>query len=147
MRPVIYSPRPTASRIKLYIPYQEVEIRSQIKQVNTSYYHPQQKMWSVVNTSEKMEEIKQILHPNYEVKVEERSQTVKPSTLSEKSFEIMAGYERKLILKAYSRSTIITYKSEFTGFLRFFENRDLKDVTKKEVEGYLAHLITKFKIS
>lgn len=94
-----------------------------------------------------MKEIKQILHPNYEVKVEERSQTVKPSTLSEKSFEIMAGYERKHILKAYSRSTIITYKSEFAGFLRYFENKDLKDVSKTEIEGYLAHLITKFKIS
>ena len=147
MHAIIYSPKPKSSRIKLFIPFEQTHVRAQIKLVNTSFYHPQQKMWSVVNTLEKLEEVKSILHPHYEIKIEEQSKIIKQSILSEKSQEIMAQYEQKLILKAYSRSTIRSYKTEFVGFLTFFENRDLNEVSKEDIEGYIAHLITKYKIS
>ena len=147
MRAIIYTPKHNASRIKMFIPYNEAGLRAQIKSMNTSFYHPQQKLWSVVNTAERLEEVKRILHPNYEFKSEERALPVAPSTLSEKSLVLMAKYEQKLILKAYSQSTIRTYKHEFASFLAFFENAVIDELTKDEIEGYLAHLINKFKIS
>ena len=147
MHAIIFRPQPSANRIKLFIPYKQAEVRAQIKAVNTSFYHPTQKLWSVVNTAEKLKEIKQILHPNYEIKTEERSMPMANPSLSERSMLIMAQYEQKLILKAYSRSTIQSYKSEFASFLVFFESRNLEELTKEDIEGYLAHLIQKFKIS
>ncbi|MFB9055632.1 tyrosine-type recombinase/integrase [Mariniflexile ostreae] len=147
MQVIIYSPRPNAGRIKIFIPFKEAGLRAQIKLVNTSFYHPQQKLWSVVNTTEKLEEIKRILHPHYELKPEARALPVTPLALSEKALLLMAKYEQKLILKAYSQNTIRSYKHEFSNFLTFFENAVIDELTKDEIEGYLAHLINKFKIS
>lgn len=144
---IIFEPNPTSSRIKLFIPYQQSKLRSQIKSVTTSYYHPQQKLWSVVNTRENLKEIKRILHPHYTIQKETKSLVVPSSTLTEKSLLILEKYEQKLLLKAYSKSTISTYKSEFSRFLSFFENRTIQELTKEDIEGYLAHLINKFKIS
>ena len=147
MHAIIYTPLPRAGRIKLFIPYKESQLRAQIKSMNTSFYHPSQKLWSVLNTKENLEEVKRIFHSKYEFKPGERSLPVTGHTLSEKSLVIMAKYEQKLILKAYSPSTIGSYKHEFASFLAFFENAEIDVLTKDEIEGYLAHLINKFNIS
>lgn len=49
---IIYQPLPKASRIKVFIPYFLKEEREQLKQINTSFYHSTQKLWSVVNTED-----------------------------------------------------------------------------------------------
>ncbi|MEB2774686.1 tyrosine-type recombinase/integrase [Algoriphagus sp. D3-2-R+10] len=59
----------------------------------------------------------------------------------------MADLEQKLTLKAYSPSTIKNYTSSLSQFLGFFESRSLKDITKEEIEAFVYHQITKYKIS
>ena len=61
--PIIYQCSPKAQRIKFFIPYAALEIRAAVKKLNTIFYHPTQKLWSVVNTTENFEKLKQILGP------------------------------------------------------------------------------------
>jgi integrase/recombinase XerD len=144
---IIYEPQQNHGRIKVYIPYQAAEFRAKIKQMNTSYYHPTQKLWSVVNTKENVEQLKKLFYPDVKIEKSESKKAIPNKRLSEKSLNELEKYERKLLLKAYSPSTVKTYKGEFIQFLTFFEAHDLSAVTKEEIEAYLGHLVSKYKIS
>jgi hypothetical protein len=43
----IYKPLPKSKRIKIHIPYELKTERESFKQLNTSFYHPTQKLWKV----------------------------------------------------------------------------------------------------
>ncbi|NJO87894.1 MAG: tyrosine-type recombinase/integrase [Chloroflexia bacterium] len=81
--------------------------------------------------------------------VEEEQQTINQPkfTLNELSLLALAQAEQKLILKGYSPNTLKCYKSELACFLKYFENLDLKNITKDQIESYIYHLISKYKIS
>ena len=50
MKISIYEPLKNAQRIKIFIPYDNLLMREAIKKMNGSFWHPNQKLWSVVNT-------------------------------------------------------------------------------------------------
>ena len=77
----------------------------------------------------------------------EVSSPERPSfTLNVHSIEALCMTEQKLMLKGYSESTINSYKSELSCFLKYFENQDHKTVTKEQIESYVYYLISKYKI-
>ncbi len=47
---VMYLPRKNAGRVKFQIPYELKEEREAFKQLNGSFYHPTQRLWSLPNT-------------------------------------------------------------------------------------------------
>ena len=144
---ILFEPGYNHSRIKIFIPYKLTDYRKIIKGFNTSFYHPTQKLWSVVNTKEHFEQLKQLFSPNVVIKKAEVRKNIPTKLLSEKALVALERYEQKLILKAYSLNTIKTYKNEFIQFLTFFEAHDLKTVTKEQIEGYIQHLVNKYNIS
>ncbi len=79
----------------------------------------------------------------------EEQQTIKQPEfrLNESSLLALSQAEQKLLLKGYSHNTLKSYKSELACFLKYFENLDLKNLTKDQIEGYIYHLINKYKIS
>jgi len=145
--PIIYIPLKNAKRIKLYIPYELKEIRQQIKAVNTSFWHPNQKLWSVVNSKENMAIVKHILRNNYIEKQEERHVDVKKRDLNNNAIEALFALEKTLTLKHYSSSTINSYKNMFEVFLSKFMDRNLKEITKEEIEGFVYQLIKNHSVS
>jgi len=68
MIPIIYDCLPNAKRIKVYIPYCLTHERELFKKINSSFWHPTQKLWSVINTSENLKLVKFIFNNNYELK-------------------------------------------------------------------------------
>ncbi len=146
-KPIIYIPVKNAKRIKLFIPYELKEIREQIKAINTSFWHPNQKLWSVINTDENMLIIKRILQNNYIEQKEERFIDVKKRALNQTAIEALFSLEKILTLKHYSQSTISNYKSKFEVFLSKFMDRNLKEITKEEIEGFVYQMIRDHKIS
>ena len=147
MNIIIYLPRPGSKRIKLYIPYEMKEERELLKKMETRFYHPKQKLWSVLNTANNLELLKMMFVGKY--KLEEEQQSIKRAkfTLNEASILALSMAEQKLLLKGYSLNTLKSYKSELASFLKYFENLDLKNITKDEIESYIYHLISKYKIS
>jgi len=51
-RIILFKPIKKAHRFKVYIPFQLKKERHIFKALNTTYYHPGQKLWSIANTIE-----------------------------------------------------------------------------------------------
>jgi len=143
----IYSPQKNASRVKIYIPYNMHEIRAKFKKINSTYWHPNQKLWSIINTKENIELIKQLFGNNYETKSFKKHLSLPKVELNLSSKEILDLYIQKLVLSSYSKNTLNSYKADFTYFLKHFENHDIKQLDKDKIESYIYLLITKYNIS
>lgn len=94
-----------------------------------------------------MQLLKDIFKYNYEIQETEPVVVIPEVTLDEKGRSILEKYEEKLILKAYSHHTVRNYSHAMIRFLAYFSSRDLKQVTKEEIEGYVYHLKSKYRIS
>ena len=146
--PIIYQCSPKAQRIKFYIPYAALEIRAAVKKLNTSFYHPTQKLWSVVNTNENFEKLKQILGPGTTIESRQvQTAPIPAKKLGIEAVEALEKVEQSIILKGYSRNTLKNYRNELIQFFSYFEGRDYKTIRKEEIESFVAMLISKHKIS
>lgn len=144
---IIYRPLPKAGRIKVYIPFQLKNEREKFKKLNTSFYHPTQKLWSIVHTEENWNLLQEIYQGKVNIQ-EFAKRTVIPSKKLNKTSEaILLALRQKLILKAFSPSTVNGYCSALKPFLSFFESRELKDLSKEDIESFVYHQISKYKIS
>ena len=108
--------------MKFHIPYQMEEIRKQIKRLNGSWYHPNEKLWSIINTVEHKKQLLKIIDGKWEMQEPQRQEKVlsKYIELSEPSKKALQGLHEKIVLKGYSQSTLKTYKSFFIKFLTYF---------------------------
>ena len=148
MQPIIYEPKKEAKRIKIFVPYELIDLRSAIKKMNSSFWHPHQKLWSVVNTSENFECLKETLwQQSQNRKGHSLFTRKKTAPLNQASLEALFELEKALVLRQYSASTVKTYVQMFGVFLAKFMNRNLMTISKDEIEGFIYELITKHKIS
>ncbi len=147
MKALIYESQPNAKRIKFYVPYKAFEWRKRIKSLDTSFYHYHQKLWSIVNTDVNIELLKRIFGDAVEMKPYECVKKMPTKQLNETSLNILSLYEQKIILKGYSHHTLKSYKAALILFLSYFESRDIAQITKDEIEGYIYHLVSKYRIS
>ena len=144
---IIYLPRSGASRIKFHIPYKAYEWRVEVKALNSSYYHPQQKLWSVINTKENLTILKTIFGDKHTTSPYKSSDKVPCKTLSDNATEVLRTVEKALSLKAYSQNTVRSYRSELIPFLNYFESRKYETIQKAEIESYVYHLKKVYNIS
>lgn len=147
MKVIIYQAKKNVKRIKIKIPYKLYDIRSAVSNMNSSFWHPNQKLWSVINTSENLNHLIKICKGNYILDIETPSTPVPTTALNEKAEEALFELEKALVLKQYSPSSIKTYKNMFIVFLSKFKSRNLKEINKEEIEGFIYELIKKNKIS
>lgn len=143
----MFAARHNASRIKFQIPYKMIKERNAFKQLDGSFYHYAQRLWSIPNTE---------IHKQKACALFGKSlQTVKPETkpetpqlnLSENSKIELEKHFQKMKLKGFSDSTIRSYQSNLTQFFSFFEGSAFDSLTKEQIEGFVYQLIMKFKIS
>jgi site-specific recombinase XerD len=142
-----YNPRPNSKRIKLYIPYPMTKERNDFKQLNTSFYHSNQKLWSLVNTKEN----KKILTKLFKDKMifkdfDNVPKVIKLEPTEEAQIELDKNFQ-KLTLKGLSINTINIYHSHLKQFFGFFKNANVHEITKEQIEGYVFNLVNKYKIS
>jgi integrase/recombinase XerD len=144
---IIYEPKKNSSRIKVFIPYELHEIRAKFKKLSTTFWHPNQKLWSIVNTKENYEQVKCVLENHYEIKQESVYKRVEIKSLNEKSIQALNELEKRLVLKSYSSSSISTYKNMLIIFFSRFQHIDLKEVNKDQIEQFIYELIKNNNIS
>ncbi|MDG2450981.1 MAG: tyrosine-type recombinase/integrase [Saprospiraceae bacterium] len=147
MKAIIYLCKPHAKRIKFHIPYCRTEWRLKIKQLNSSFYHPQQKLWSIINTPEAVKQIKGIFGTDFRNVDNQHKGKRTYVELNELESSIIAEVEKKIILKGYSGHTRKSYKSELISFLTHHRGQEIESISKEQIESYVYHLITKYKIS
>ena len=146
MKAILYTPRPRQGRFKLFIPYPMIQERQVIKAITASWYHCNQKLWSLPNNKENLQLIKQVLQDKF---IEKSSMVpeIPPTNMSAYGEEAVAQLEGKLLLKAYSPSTIKTYCSNFRQYLSYFSNQNLRNIEKHHIESFVTMLIRKYRIS
>jgi len=135
------------SRIKFHIPYTASDWRVQVKLINSSYYHPDQKLWSIINTQENLERLLSIFGKDYVIQAYAKRAQMLRYELNQKELEVVDSVTRKLTLKAYSTNTIRSYTNQLSHFLYFFRNRDYQEINKEEIEGFLYKFTTKYNCS
>ena len=147
MKAIIYNARPEAKRIKFYIPYKNYDFRKKIKALNSSFWHPNQKLWSIINTEKNLDLLKEIFGTDYIIELGEIPKQVKRRQLSEPALNALFELEKVLTLKGMSQSTITSYKDMLTVFFSKFMNTDVKQITKDQIEGFIYQLIKENRIS
>ncbi|HLS30363.1 MAG TPA: tyrosine-type recombinase/integrase [Flavobacteriaceae bacterium] len=143
----MYLPRPNAGRVKFYIPYQMKTQREAFKKLNTSFYHPSQKLWSIVNTKENITKIKELFGKHLIEENWKSTPVIPQVTISKKMQKALDINHQTMVLKGFSTSTINTYQHSLKQFFNYFDHLDYATLTKEQIESFIYHLITKYKIS
>lgn len=144
---IMYVPRKNAGRIKFKIPYLMVEERSAFKQLNGSFYHPTQRLWSLPNTAEHIKRVNDLFGDKLELKRVNAPPEMPTVVISESLQVELDRHFQKMKLKNYSDSTIRVYQSNLTQFFSYFKNGDLSTLSKEQIEGFVFELVQKYKIS
>lgn len=94
-------------------------------------------------------ELRQQLLARKQVPAIVKSHTDKPdiSLLSAENKEALDRYIETLVLKAYSESTIKTYRNEFFQLLREIKHKPVHDLTIDHIRRYMFYCINHYKIS
>ncbi len=73
--------------------------------------------------------------------------TIEQQSLSKENELAYSEYKNRLLLKAYSPSTIRTYCAEFHIFLQTLKNSSAKELTPAQLQRYILYCINKLKLS
>ncbi len=147
MKAIILETPKKAARIKFYLPPGAMAWRKAVKKINSAWWHPDQKLWSVMNTVENVHRLQEIFGDDYDIREIERSTKIPHVDLGDSGLNAVAALERKLILKAYSLHTVKNYRHSFIDFLKFYKDEDVSTLTKADIEKYLYDRIKNHKIS
>jgi len=147
--PIIYEGQKNAKRIKVYIPYELKDLRYNFKKLDSTYWHPNQKLWSIINTESNLDLIKNLFNSfgGFEVKSTTAPKEIRVRELNKKATDALHELEKTLTLKHYSDSSIRSYKQYMTYFFSNFMEYDFKQITKEQIEGFIYQLIKKHHIS
>lgn len=144
---IMYRPKANAGRIKFYIPFLLKNEREAFKKLNTSFYHHNQKLWSLVNTPSNITLVKELFRDKMKIVDADPTAKIPKVVLSEKIQEGLDANHQKMVLKGFSDSTIQNYQHALGQFFSYFEMADYKAISKDQIEGFVYHLISKYKIS
>lgn len=144
---LMYRPPATAGRVKFFIPYPFKTEREAFKKLNTSFYHPHQKLWSLVNTQANIALAKNIFGDK--LRMADLNPIAKmPQIVSSEKIQIeLDRNHQKMVLKGFSNTTIRNYQHALKQFFSYFEKEDYKAISKDQIEGFVFHLLSKYKIS
>jgi site-specific recombinase XerD len=147
--PIIFENKKNAMRIKVYIPYDLKELRLKFKKINSTYWHPHQKLWSIINTKENLKLIQNLFRNYGGFKIEPLavSKEISVRKLNEKAEEALFELEKTLTLKHYSISSIRSYKKYLSYFFSNFMEHDFAQITKEQIEAFIYQLIKNNQIS
>src|SRR5690606_31764933 len=99
---VLYTPRANAGRIKLKIPYEMQAEREVFKKLEGTFYHYNQKLWSIVNTTENIMHLKRIFGKKLKMKTAEAPSALPSFDPSEKIQKELDRNQQKMVLKGFS---------------------------------------------
>ena len=147
MTAVIYKPMSNATRLKIHVPYHAVEWRQKIKALHSSFYHVHQKLWSIQNSQEEINNLISIFPNNHRFIYPSPNKSNPKKLLTDKETELITTIVKKMEIKAYSSNTIKAYRSAMIHFLVFHREKEISLLTLEEIEAYIHHLLKKDSIS
>jgi len=143
MKATIMNVDTKSKRIKIKIPFQAKQWRSEIKKIQGVWYHKEQKLWSVPNTDECKALIKQIFGDQLETQCSLSSKKLLDFEMTPHISEQLEKMMTKMVLSGKSAHTIKSYRSHILHYFSEFRDVDLLTISKDDIENYLYDIITK----
>ena len=144
---LMFNPHPKAKRLQFAIPYVQKQDWQRIKQMPGAFYNRTQRMWSIPNTEENLNHVKRFFGNRLQIHEASRKAQLPTIEPSEKVQSELDRNHQTMVLKGFSESTIRSYQHELKAFFNYFEKYDYRSIGKEQIEGYVYHLIAKYKIS
>ena len=135
---------------------QNVELNSKVRRLPGARWSKTLKCWHVPDNEENRKRFKleraiisersseQVIAPKA---LEKKSELKKPFRLCEENRMAMQQFVQRLQLKAYSKSTIRTYCSEFGAYLQTLGRVPASELTTERIKDYLQYCLVKLKLS
>jgi site-specific recombinase XerD len=123
------------------------EERIAFKQLNGSYYHPNQRLWSLPNTDVHKKKVQALFGEKLKAVSTNSPPKMPVLIISEEIQRELDRHHQKMKLRNYSDSTIRTYQSNLTQFFVYFQQSKFATLTKEQIEGFVYVLVQKYKIS
>ena len=101
----------------------------------------------MVKIKECLKQIESITQGSFVLQPLKETPKIPSKPLMEKSMMLLDQCCQKIVLKSYSSSTLKSYRGCLIRFLTFFENRDINEISKEDIEAFIAHLKSKYGIS
>lgn len=137
----IFFPLPKSKRIKVHIPYQMKEERNAFKQLNSTYYHPNQKLWSIIHTKENLAKLKSLFRNKVTFQDQQLPNKLPAKTLNKSAQNALLDNYKTLTLKGMSKNTILVYQSNLKEYFAHFQEKDLRKISKSQIEEFIFQLI------
>src|SRR5690606_11245130 len=129
---IMYRPLANAGRVKFFIPYPLKEKREAFKKLNNTFYHSNQKLWSISNTPTSITLAKGVFGDLLKIEDLKPTPKIPKVVVSEKiQLELDRNHQR-MVLKGFSNSTIRSYEHSLGQFLSFFEKEDYRKITDRK---------------
>src|SRR5690625_2781490 len=144
---LMINPPSKAKRLQFAIPYVQKQDWQRMKQMPGAFYHRTQRMWSIPNTKENLNQVKRLFGNRlqiHETFSKAQLPTIEPS---EKVQEELERNHQTMVLKSFSESTTRSYQHELKAYFNYFEKYEYRSINKEQIEGYVYHLLSKYKIS
>jgi len=119
----------------------------ELKNIRGVFYHGHQRLWSIPNTSDNRIALEKIFGNDMEI-LDNKETTRQPKfKMTPKIAKELESVMTKMLLSGKSPHTIRSYRAALLQFFNHFDHADLRTIDKSEIEKYLHHLKTKYRIS
>jgi integrase/recombinase XerD len=133
----------------------DFELISKVKSIPGAAWSQSRKFWYInkadFQLNQVFEKLKPVAYLDYSALKQQAGVSVKkeePKAKIEKEpVKIPQGYTNLLVQKRYAQNTKSIYLSYFADFIRHFNNRNLEEITKQEINDYILGLIETRNIS
>ena len=135
-----------SNHIGIFFDYDQ-ELVSRIKTLKGIRYSKSNRCWYLPFTKKSLTAIKSLSIPytlDHTVSVLESNKNFR---LQQPEIQVPASYKKLLYQKRYSENTIKIYISYFRDFMSYFQDKNLDDIGKEEINAYILALIKKNRIS
>lgn len=103
--------------------------------------------WWIARNVFDYQKFKACFSPIAEIIIQKEKEGKKETKEETKEIKLPAGYLEKLLRVRYSESTIRTYTNYFKDFQKYFNERNIKELTIDEINAYILKLIREKNIS
>jgi integrase/recombinase XerD len=108
-----------------------------VKKIPGRKYLPERHIWTILSTKNYKKELVKYFDNSVILEFNDRNPEI----------EIPFEYLNELNLRRYSKNTHRAYISAFKEFMKFYSNKHLTDLSDKDVNNYITHLVEKLNVS
>ena len=137
---ILFEPLFLSNLIKVFIPYQMKQEREFFKRLSSAYYHPDEKLWSVLNSKGTFEELGRMFNGKYEIQKSEPnrgnvSMPTAPTDTKAKAYCLEEPKNKTINLKGETNEISLEQNWQKIGTRELFFSMSHNFLPSKRIRG------------